>query len=352
MPWYFAPGLYGWAFNVSSRGRVPPVEVVTALAWIEKHSLPLREVVNPVAVRRVLDACAVNLNGRAAAATTMRRKRAVTYNALGYAVELGLIEANPIDKVQWRAAKVAHTVDRRVVANPAQVRAWLSAVRDQGQLGERFEAFFGCLYFAAMRPSEALALRVADCYLPDSGWGRITFGESEPDGGAQWTDGGTVRETRGLKRRGEDEARSVPIPPELVTLLRDHVERFGRADDGRLFYSPRHGGVSASTYGRVWHRARQRALTAEHVRSPLAARPYDLRHAAVSLWLNSGVPATEVARRAGHSVAVLLAVYANCVDGQEPTFNDRIEAALGLADAVGESAGGPLTGQTASMQDR
>ena len=32
--------------------------------------------------------------------------------------------------------------------------------------------------------------------------------------------------------------------------------------------------------------------------STVARRPYDLRHAAVSLWLNSGVPATEVARRA------------------------------------------------------
>jgi hypothetical protein len=29
----------------------------------------------------------------------------------------------------------------------------------------------------------------------------------------------------------------------------------------------------------------------------LLGRPYDLRHAAVSLWLNSGVPATEVDRR-------------------------------------------------------
>ena len=28
--------------------------------------------------------------------------------------------------------------------------------------------------------------------------------------------------------------------------------------------------------------------------APLGCRPYDLRHAAVSLWLNSGVPATEV----------------------------------------------------------
>jgi hypothetical protein len=44
------------------------------------------------------------------------------------------------------------------------------------------------------------------------------------------------------------------------------------------------------------------ALTSAQYRSPLGRRPYDLRHAAVSLWLNSGVPATEVARRAGHGV--------------------------------------------------
>jgi hypothetical protein len=31
--------------------------------------------------------------------------------------------------------------------------------------------------------------------------------------------------------------------------------------------------------------------------------------------LNSGVPATEVARRAGHGVAVLLKIYAHCIDG-------------------------------------
>jgi hypothetical protein len=36
----------------------------------------------------------------------------------------------------------------------------------------------------------------------------------------------------------------------------------------------------------------------------------------VSLALNAGVPATEVARRAGHSVATLLKIYAHCIDGQ------------------------------------
>ena len=42
------------------------------------------------------------------------------------------------------------------------------------------------------------------------------------------------------------------------------------------------------------------------------ARPYHLRHAAVSLWLNAGAPVTQVADRAAHSVNVLLRVYASC----------------------------------------
>ena len=64
----------------------------------------------------------------------------------------------------------------------------------------------------------------------------------------------------------------------------------------------------------------------------MAGRPYDLRHGAVSLWLNAGVPATEVAERAGHSVDVLLKIYATCIDGQEATVNRRIEDALGGAE--------------------
>ena len=67
-------------------------------------------------------------------------------------------------------------------------------------------------------------------------------------------------------------------------------------------------------------------------RSPLARRPYDLRHAAESLWLNSGVPATEVARL-GHGVAVLLKIYAHCIDGQATAANQRIADALGTQDA-------------------
>ncbi|GAA2363479.1 hypothetical protein [Dactylosporangium salmoneum] len=71
--------------------------------------------------------------------------------------------------------------------------------------------------------------------------------------------------------------------------------------------------------------ARIKALSPEQVASPLARRPYGLRNAAASLWLNAGVPPTEIARRLGHGVAVLLNVYANCVD----VINAKITGALG-----------------------
>ncbi|MFI7649744.1 hypothetical protein ACIBTZ_27225 [Micromonospora sp. NPDC049460] len=91
-----------------------------------------------------------------------------------------------------------------------------------------------------------------------------------------------------------------------------------------------HGGpLSESVYDRWWKLAREKALTESQVASPLVRRPYDLRHAAASLWLNAGVPPTEVARRLGHGVAVLLRVYANCIDGGDDTMNDKIGDALG-----------------------
>jgi hypothetical protein len=48
------------------------------------------------------------------------------------------------------------------------------------------------------------------------------------------------------------------------------------------------------TIGRVWRHARQAAFTPELAASPLAKTPYDLRHAAVSTWLNGGVPPTSL----------------------------------------------------------
>ena len=52
-------------------------------------------------------------------------------------------------------------------------------------------------------------------------------------------------------------------------------------------------------------------------------------HACVSRWLNGGVPAPQVTEWAGHSVEVLLKVYAKCLDGQDAVARRRVEQALG-----------------------
>ena len=116
-----------------------------------------------------------------------------------------------------------------------------------------------------------------------------------------------------------------------LRLPRGH--RLDRPRHRRIFQTARGGILQDSAYSAVWADARAEALTPAQCRSPLGRRPYDLRHAAVSLWLNSGVPATDVARRAGHGVAVLLKIYAHCIDGQADAANQRITDALSTPEA-------------------
>jgi integrase len=258
----------------------------------------------------------------------------VFFNALDLAAsgQRRILPRNPLTSMKWKPPEVGERVDRRVVANPVQVRELLTALsyvggRDRDR-GRRLVAMFACMYFAALRPAEAVNLHRGDCDLPETGWGRIYLSRTAPEVGKRYTDSGDLHDHKGLKHRPADEVRPVPIPPELVVILRWHLDEFGITPDGRLFRQVNGGVVSSSTYGQVWRGARLLALAPDQQASPLAARPYDLRHAAVSLWLNAGVPAPTVARRAGHSVEVLLRVYAACIDGEDELANTRISGAL------------------------
>ncbi len=123
--------------------------------------------------------------------------------------------------------------------------------------------------------------------------------------------------------------RKVPIPPELVRLLREHIEDHGTGPDGRLFRTYRGGIYLPSTLWQVLQKARVRAFTNAQVASPLARKPYDFRHAGVSWRLNAGPPATLVAEWAGHTVEVLYRIYAHCLDGDDERWFAPMEQALG-----------------------
>jgi integrase len=88
----------------------------------------------------------------------------------------------------------------------------------------------------------------------------------------------------------------------------------------------------AIAWWQVWQKVRKLSLTPEQLATPLLRRPYDLRHSGVTWRLNSGVPPTEVAAWAGHSVEMLMRVYAKCMTGLEDVWINRMDGALHLEE--------------------
>lgn len=88
-------------------------------------------------------------------------------------MEVKHLTANPLDSVKWRRPRTIETVDRRSVVNPTQGRALLDAVRVHSDYVARLEAFFALLYFAGLRPGEALDVHADDLRLPTKGWGEV-----------------------------------------------------------------------------------------------------------------------------------------------------------------------------------
>ena len=192
----------------------------------------------------------------------------------------------------------------------------------------------GCLYYAALRLEEAVAVCRDDLILPVHGRGKIILTAACPRTGTAWTSTGRPHEPGGLKHRPDGAIRAVPIPPVLVRMLRQHLHEHGTTPDGRLFGGARGGMLSESVYGRAWHAARTAALGPELAATALARRPYDLRHAALSLWLNVSSAPAEIAARAGNSTRVLHDVYAHCIDSQEDRVSQQIEDALDAGTGI------------------
>lgn len=322
-----------WAYSDRIRdGANPPADLAFVVRWLEQHTVPLvafdEKGDGAKLIRKALNRISQTKDGGTAAANTANRKRMVLNNAMEYAVEIDALADNPLKSVKWTKPRTLSTVDPRVVINTEQARRFLTAVRQQGERGKRMVAFFGAMYYAALRPEEAVDLRREHLLsLPDEGWGEVQLTNAEPRAGSRWTNNGKPRERRELKHRAQGDIRAVPIHPELVRLLRDHLEQFGTGSDGRVFLGPRGGLMTDRAYLKVFHEARAKAFTTEEASSPLMDVPYSLRHAAVSTWLNAGVPAPQVAQWAGHTVDVLLRVYAKCIHGQDKEAMRRIYAA-------------------------
>lgn len=120
--------LYSWGFNKNAWNTDPPDEWRDALAWLERHSIPVSELSQPDILRRGLDSLSLRLDGNPAAPKTIQRRKAAVNEVFATAVERGYFAQNPMAGLRWTAPGHADEVDPDCVPNPHQVARLLAAV--------------------------------------------------------------------------------------------------------------------------------------------------------------------------------------------------------------------------------
>jgi integrase len=254
---------------------------------------------------------AVGVTGEALAPTTALRYRKSARACIRRAVDLEIIEKDPWPppmrgaknrKVRRKARSRA--IDIKRLPDPETMQRALDAMLNPHPASQLYHAMTSVMAHGGLRPSEVVMLRPRALTLPTDGWGTIEVVEADID-----------FDVSGDPKTGD---RTVPIPGDLVVLLRGWLAS-GDFDPGQLIFRSRNGNrPSPSNWRRAWHLA-----LAKIDHEPL--RPYDCRHFAATSWLHAGVPLGEVARRMGHSVETLVSTYIGALKGDETASNDMID---------------------------
>ena len=313
----------------SARTTEPSPEEADALAWLQRASVPVADISVDM-VDATLDQAAKKLDGSPAARNTLNRRRAAMNAVFEHAVRRNVIAANPLNNSDWEAATPSIEVDKNKVLSPAECRKAQQHLATLGPVGQMLSVYTGVLWLAGLRPSEATHLRVKHLTLPDEGWGRLQATGASVEVGARWTDSGDRNDQKGLKWRRNGDTRDVPIPPELVGILKKYVEEKELSGNDLLFTGPRGGALSLSTMDDYWRRTREALFpVGDRLRSTTIGY---LRHTNASVLLEAGLSPTEVARRLGHSPDVCLRVYAGFMRGFEEQANARVDSLLATSN--------------------
>lgn len=281
----------------------------------EKH---LRERIGGYRLRNVSPAVAHGIKSELLRAgvgrPTVRKGLALLSGMFRRAVEWGRIDANPFRDVGLPSAKRSRHV--RPVA-PVTVEAMRTQLLAKG--AERDAAMVSVLAYAGLRPEELRALRWSDVQE------RTILVERAAAGS-------TIKTTKTGKLRSV----------RLLEPLAEDLQRWREASPSKcgLVFPTSREGVWTDYDWRNWRNRVFRPL-AEAV-GLAESRPYDLRHSFVSLLIQEGVSALEVARQVGNSPAVTLDVYAHVIEEFDPADRVRAEDAIRAAreefDVRGEYA--------------
>ena len=281
--------------------------------WMAKNCLTLGELDR----ERVADIdrrLGLKLDGSPLAATTANRIRIVARASVQSAIDAGAVAADvwpqrSKTRTRRKVARTRRSVDVRALPSPAAMAEAIDAIFTQQPGSKNYRVMTAVAYYAGLRPSEVVMLRVRSAQLPADGWGRLDVTEAD-----------ISFDEPGEPKTGP---RSVPIPPVLVTMLREWVHENYLTSPERLLFRTRNDTMPS---GSNWARAWRRALESVGQR-PM--RIYDCRHAAATTWLRAGMPLAETARRLGHSVETLVSTYVGALDDEEHVGNQRVDSILG-----------------------
>lgn len=289
--------------------------------YLARFSLPL----DMVTATTGADAWAELGKGRAPA--TAKRLRKDFRSILTAAVRENLMDANPMPVPQSKTTKqrTSSKVGLSQLPSPIEVRSILAAIPSHQPSSHTIELLIRSVYLAGWRPGEALGLDVSDLSLPAGGWGEANINTSRSNATSRWLDDATER-TGPPKARAPGDSRTVPLCPELVEDLRQHL---GGRTSGLVFLSRTGEPLSPSNVNRAWQRAKQTVLVQGHPHlDNHVCRVHDLRHLHATLSIRAGVGLPEISRRLGHSVETLVTVYADLLPDDTQRANGLLEAVL------------------------
>jgi integrase len=246
--------------------------------------------------------------------STIRGARTLLAAAFNQAVDDDRLAKSPLTRaVRMPAERTVHPAQW----STEEIRTFLAAVD-----GTDDDAYWYLALFSQMRPGELAALR----------WGDIELERALVHIRRTRTIDVTGKHIIGDGAKTPASARTIPIPPNCVTLLRRHADRqqFNRnryaglwQEHGLVFPGRRGQLLGPSTMAR-----RLTQICAVNSLTPLT--PHKIRSVGLSLMAALGVDAATLSRRAGHTDSTFtMSVYV------QPTDDMQRDAIARVADAIG-----------------
>lgn len=238
--------------------------------------------------------------------------RATLANALEDAVNLGLLQANPVSRVKPLREEAAPVT----VWTAAEVMRFTTTTR---AAAADYHALFYLALTAGLRAGELIALE----------WGDVNG------------DTLTVRRTASAGRavgstKTAAGTRTIPLSPDTVETLEAHREGLRQAGLLASLVFP------TATGSLLYHSNLRRSLHAWADRAGVPRiRPHDLRHTYASMAINSGMDVAELARRLGHTnPGFTLRQYVHFFEAAAARRAPSLLELTGHADRAGVIAGG------------